>query len=143
MERLPEFIANHLFLFSLLLAILILLIWNLYGDMLSGIKMILPDEVTRLINRENAKVVDLRGQKEFANGHIIDALNISSDQLEKSLDKLAKFKENGIIFCCATGATSTKKARTLMHAGYQKVYALKGGIGSWQNANLPLTKGIK
>jgi rhodanese-related sulfurtransferase len=143
MEQLPEFVANHLLLFSLLIAILMLLMWNLFGDMLSGIKMILPDEVTRLINREDAKVVDIRSQKEFENGHIIDAINISADELAGQLDKLTKHKENGIIFCCSNGAVSAKEARKLMNEGYGKVYSLKGGLLSWQNANLPLTKGLK
>jgi rhodanese-related sulfurtransferase len=143
MERLPEFVANHLFLFSLLVSILALLMWNLFGDMLSGVKSILPEEVTRLINREDAKVVDLRPQKEFESGHIIDAINISADQLASQLEKLKKHKENGIIFCCATGSVSTKEAQKLMNEGYEKVYSLKGGIMSWRNANLPLTKGLK
>tara|TARA_R110000782_G_scaffold125273_4_gene216818 strand:+ start:820 stop:1251 length:432 start_codon:yes stop_codon:yes gene_type:complete len=143
MERLPEFVGNHLFLFSLLVSILMLLIWNLFGDMLSGVKLLLPEEVTRRINREDAKVIDLRTQKEFEKGHIIDAINISVDQLSGQLDKLKKYEENGIIFCCATGAVSTKEARKLMGEGYEKVYSLKGGILSWQSANLPLTKGLK
>ena len=50
MEHIPEFVANHLYLFSLLLAILTLLIWNLYGDTVSGIRQVIPMEVTRLIN---------------------------------------------------------------------------------------------
>jgi rhodanese-related sulfurtransferase len=143
MEQLPEFVGNHLFLFSLLVSILMLLIWNLFGDVLSGAKLLLPDEVTRLINREDAKVVDLRTQKEFEKGHIIDAINISADQLSGQLDKLKKHKESGIIFCCASGSVSTKEARKLMNEGYEKVFSLKGGILSWQSANLPLTKGLK
>ena len=143
MERLPEFVANHIFLFSLLIAILTLLIWNFYGDMLSGIKMIDPDEVTRLINREDAKVVDIRPQKDFEDGHIIDAFSISIEQLADKLDKLKRYRDKGIIFCCASGSVSAKEARKLMNEGYEKVYCLKGGILSWQNANLPLTKGKK
>ena len=143
MERLPEFVGNHLFLFSLLMSILILLVWNLYGDFLSGVKMALPDDVTRLINREDAKVVDLRSQKDFESGHIIDAINISADQLGNQLDKLKQYREKGVIFCCANGSVSAKEARKLMNEGYEKVYCLKGGLLTWQNANLPLTKGLK
>jgi rhodanese-related sulfurtransferase len=143
MERLPEFVANHLFLFSLLIAILMLLIWNIYGDMLSGVKLSSPEEVTRLINREDAKVVDIRSQKEFENGHIIDAINIPADQLGDQLNKLKPFKDKGIVFYCASGSVAVKEARKLMNEGYEKVYCLKGGILAWQNANLPLTKGLK
>ncbi len=140
MERLPEFVANHLFLFSLFLSILMLLIWNIYGDVLSGVKVLNPEEVTRLINREDAKVVDIRTQKEFENGHIIDAINIAVDELGNQLNKLKKYKDKGVIFCCASGSVSVKEARKLMNEGYEKVYCLKGGIMSWQNASLPLSK---
>lgn len=120
-----------------------LLIWNLFGDMLSGIKMMLPEEVTRVINHDDAKVVDLRPQNEFEKGHILDAINISVDQLGTQLDKLAKYKDKGLVFCCTNGSVSAREARKLMHEGYEKVYCLKGGLLSWQNANLPLTKGLK
>lgn len=143
MEKIPEFVINHVFLFSLLLAILTLLMWNLFGDMLSGIKLMLPEDVTRLINHDDAKVIDLRSQAEFEKGHILDAINISADQLAGELDKLKQYKDNGIIFCCATGSVAAKEARKLMNEGYEKVYSLKGGLLSWQNANLPLKKGLK
>ncbi len=143
MERLLEFVGNHPLYFSLLISILMLLIWNIFGDMLSGVKLSPPEEVTRLINRDNAKVLDLRTQKEFEKGHIIDAINISADQVPGQLDKLKKYKKNGVILCCATGSVSSKIARKLMNEGYEKVFSLKGGILSWQNANLPLTRGLK
>ena len=143
MERFPEFVANHLFLFSLLLSILMLLVWNIYGDVLSGVKVLVPDEITRLINRESAQVIDIRTDKEFESGHIIDAIHISVDQLPTQVDKLKKYKDQGVVFCCTSGAVSVKEARKLMNEGFEKVYCLKGGILSWQQANLPLTKGSK
>ena len=143
MERLPEFVANHLFLFSLLLSILMLLMWNIYGDALSGVKMLLPDEVTRLINREDAQVIDIRTQNEFETGHIIDAIHMNVDEVSTQLNKLKKFKDKGIIFCCTSGTVSVKEVRKLMVEGFEKVYCLRGGIMAWQNASLPLTKGRK
>ncbi len=143
MERFPEFVANHLFLFSLLLSILMLLVWNFYGDILSGVKLLLPDDVTRLINREDAQVIDIRSQKEFESGHIIDAIHINLTDLANQVDKLKKYKDKGVIFCCTSGSVSIKEARKLMNEGFEKVYCLKGGILSWQQANLPLTKGAK
>ncbi len=143
MERFPEFVANHLFLFSLLVSILMLLAWNFYGDVLSGVKLLLPDDVTRLINRENAQVIDIRTQKEFEDGHIIDAIHINADELGSQLEKLKKYKDKGVIFVCTGGSVSVKEARKLMNEGFEKVHCLKGGILSWQQANLPLTKGSK
>jgi len=77
MEKFPIFVINHPYLFSLLFVILTLLIWNIFGGLVGGVKILTTDEATQLINRENAEVVDIRSQKEFENGHIINAINIS------------------------------------------------------------------
>ena len=77
MEKFPEFVLNHPYLFSLLFVILTLLIWNIFGDVIGGVKMLTSSQVTHLVNREDAEIVDIRSQKEFENGHIINARNIS------------------------------------------------------------------
>ena len=141
MEKFPEFVANHLFLFSLLIAILMLLAWNLFGDAMSGVNMLQPADVTRLMNQDDAQVLDIRSESDFEKGHIINALNMPVDQLPDKLDKLKPYKDKGIILCCANGSIAPKEARKLMNEGYDKVYALKGGILAWQNASLPLTRG--
>ena len=41
---------------------------------------------------------------------------------------------------CASGMESGRVARALAANGFEQVYSLKGGLPSWQNANLPLTK---
>lgn len=143
MGQFIEFVGNHLFLFSLLLSILMLLVWNIFGDVLSGVKLLPADDVTRLINRDDAQVIDIRSQKEFEAGHIIDAIHINVDDLGSQLKKLNKYKDKGVVFCCSTGSVSVKEARKLMMEGFEKTYCLKGGVLSWQQANLPLTKGAK
>ncbi len=140
MERLPEFIGNHLFLVSLFISLLMLLIWNLYGGALAGVKQVIPAELTRLINHENAAVVDLRSEEDFKHNHIINALNIPDKTLEANKAKLDKFTKRAIVFYCASGIDSARVARNLATQGFEQVYSLKGGLPSWQNANLPLTK---
>jgi rhodanese-related sulfurtransferase len=141
MERFPEFVANHLFLFALLASILMLLFWSYFGDVLSGVKVLQPDGVTRLINRENAQIIDIRSKKEFESGHIIDAIHIDVGDLPNQIERLKAYKDKGVIFYCANGPTAVREARKLMNEGFEKVYCLKGGILTWQQANLPLTKG--
>ena len=55
--------------------------------------------------------------------------------------ELEKFKNKTVVICCGQGQESTRIARSLKMKGFEKLYSLKGGINSWQNANLPLTKG--
>ncbi len=139
MEKLPEFIANHLFLVSLLVAITSLLLWNIFSGAI-GVTQIAPTEVTRLINHENADVLDLRSSKEFEKGHIINSINLVASALEGSEKELGKYKNKTVILCCGHGQESIRVARILKMKGFGKLYCLKGGITAWQNTNLPLTK---
>lgn len=140
MEKLPEFIANHLFLVSLLVAISSLLFWNLFFSAM-GSSQIVPSEVTRLINHEDAEVLDIRSVEDFANGHIINAVNIDAKTLGEKEKELDKYKDKTVIICCGQGQESIRVARSLKMKGFEKLYSLKGGLSAWQNASLPLTKG--
>ena len=118
-----------------------LLAWNLFGDSLSGVKMLLPSDVTRLINKEDAVVIDIRNESDFEKGHIINAMNIPVAELPNKLAKLKAHKQKDIIVNCANGSVAPKEARKLLNEGFEKVSCLKGGLLAWQNASLPLTKG--
>jgi rhodanese-related sulfurtransferase len=139
MEKLPEFIANHLFLVSLLVAISSFLLWNIFAGSI-GATQVLPAEVTRLINHENAEVLDLRSAEEFEKGHIINSVNLAAATLEEKQKELEKYKDKTVILCCNRGQESIRVARIFKMKGLEKLFCLKGGIAAWQNANLPLTK---
>ena len=141
MEKFPEFVLNHPYLFSLLFVILTLLIWNIFGDIIGGAKILTTNEVTQLVNHEGAELVDIRNQKEFENGHIINAKNISLQELSSQWGKLKKSSNKGIILYCTNGSISLREAQKLAKQGEETIYCMKGGIRSWQNANLPLTIG--
>ncbi len=140
MERIPEFIANHLFLCSLFVALFTLLLWQLFGDSLSGVKGVSTSEMTHLINRENALVLDIRSEEDFKNGYIINAKNIPHSELEDSLKKMQKHKNDSIVLYCQNGSDSSRVIRAVKQSGFEKVCFLKGGMLSWQNANLPIAK---
>ena len=140
MEKLPEFIANHLWLVSLFVALLALLLWNILGSSMSGLAQVGPVEVTRLLNHEKALLVDLRAGAEFSSGHILNARNIPAAELEDRKKELQKFRNNPIIFCCSRNSDGVKAGRILKLAGFEKIYALKGGLQAWRNANLPVTR---
>lgn len=140
MDKLIEFATNHIILVSLLAAITVMLLWNLFGGALSGIKQLSPAEVTRLMNRENAVLLDVRNANEYKNGHILNSINVPDAELATRLESLGKYKDKAVITYCEFGNNSVKVARTLKTAGFEQVYSLKGGIGTWRNASLPLTK---
>ena len=140
MEHFPEFIANHLFLFSLLAAILALLAWNLFGNAVSGIIDIAPMEATRMMNHEKAVVLDLRADDEFADGHIINAIHVPAEKLQEQTEVLEKYRKRPLILTCKHGTDSVRAARILKYKQFEKIYCLKGGVQAWRSANLPLVR---
>ena len=141
MERLPEFIGNHLFLASLFVALLVMLLWNLFGAGLTGVEEVEAMDATLLMNREGGLVVDVRAAEEFAAGHIINAVNLPLPELDTRRGELDKYKEKPVIAVCGSGPVSGRAVRMLRGAGFSRAYALRGGIAAWQGANLPLTRG--
>lgn len=140
MEKLPEFIANHLWLVSLFVAILALLLWNIFGSAMSGLAQVGPAEVTRLMNHEKALLLDLRTNADYSSGHILSARNIPVAELEGRQKELQKYKSGPIILCCNRDSDGVKAGRVLKFAGFEKIYSLKGGLEAWRNANLPVTR---
>lgn len=140
MERIPDFVGNHLFLASLFVAILVMLLWNLFGAAMTGVEEVGHGDATRLVNREGGVIVDVRSADEFAGGHILDALNLPLAELEARRAELDKFKDRPIVAVCGTGPVAGRAVRLLRGAGFTRVVALRGGIAAWQGAHLPLTR---
>ena len=106
-----------------------------------GFKGVTPAQLTDLINRENALVVDLRGQAEFEKGHIIGSKHLLPSQVDPAGKLLAKAKESPVVLVCNAGITASGTAEKLVKAGFKQVSVLDGGIAAWTTAGLPLAKG--
>jgi len=140
MEQLLTFISNHWDLFTALVIIIALLFGSTFLDALRGIKQVGPAETTRLINHEKAIVVDVREDKEFADGHIINSIHIPMGKVKDQLSKLQKHKSSPIIVSCRSGARSSSICGLLRKNGFENVFNLKGGLVAWQNASMPVSK---
>jgi rhodanese-related sulfurtransferase len=135
--QLLEFIGNHWVLFLALVGILSALV---YSFVVGGKGSIDPLAATDLINRREAVVVDVRPAADFAQGHIINAINLPMNGFANQLGTLQKHKDKPIIVSCRSGAQSSGASSRLRKEGFGEVYNLRGGILAWQNANLPLTR---
>ena len=143
MEHFPEFVANHLFLFALLVSVLVLLLWNLFGTALSGVVPINPRETVRMLNHEDAVLVDIRKPGDFSKGHILGAGNVPADRIGEQQAEMAKYKGQSVILCCDNGHDSIRAGRILKMQGFEKIYCIKGGLHAWRTANLPLARDVK
>lgn len=141
MQQLIEFGLHHWELLLAFIVVLALLIGLELRNRFTGFPQLSAHEVTRLINREDAQVVDIRDDASFARGHIIGSINIPMAEVETKLAKTKKDKAKPLIIVFSVGQTPAKIATLLQNQGFEDISILKGGIASWQSAGLPLVKG--
>lgn len=141
MDRLIEFAQANLMLSVAFAGLTAALVYTEIARLFRGFKGVSPAQLTDLINRESALVLDIRGQAEFEKGHIISAKHLLPSQVDPEGKLLAKAKESPVVVVCYAGVTATGVAQKLVKAGFKRVSVLEGGIGAWQQAGLPLAKG--
>lgn len=137
MQEISEFVSSEWPLFLALVVILALLI----RAFLTGAKGVGPMEAVGLMNHQNAVVLDVRTDKEYAEGHIANSLHIPQGLLADRLAELQRYKETPLIIACRSGARSGQASAILLKQGFTNVQNLSGGILAWSNANLPLSTG--
>ena len=136
-NQLIEFGSNHPLLVMALFAILAMLVGGELRARLSGVSEVGPGEATRMLNHDNAVMIDMRSDKEYREGHVINALHVPSLDNLASLDK---YRDKPVIVYCNSGNQSTGYCSRLRKQGFSSVYNLRGGILGWQKAELPLSK---
>lgn len=139
MQPIIEFLASHWILSSAFGAVLALMVANELWTALRGEKRLSPADAVRLINDQNAAVLDVRGPADYKKGHILNALNIPAARLKERVNELAKFKDRPVLCYCALGSAAPQACATLRQLGFATVYSLKGGLNAWQGASLPVT----
>ena len=134
-----QFLHDNWMLASLALASGAMLAWSFIGNKLSGVDDADTLKATRLYN-DDALVLDVREDKEFAAGHIPKAKHIPLGQLANRIKELDKFKGKPVLVTCRSGQRSARACGMLKKAGFETVYNQAGGIIAWERANLPVTK---
>ena len=139
-SQLSEFITNHPWLILAAVALTAMLIGGELKRRLSGVRDVAPGEATRLLNHENAIMVDMRSDRDFRDGHIVNAVHAPAENSDMSA-QLDKYRDRPLIVYCRSGQRSMPVCSKLRKQGFEKVYNLKGGVLGWQQADLPVSKG--
>lgn len=135
MARFLEFFTNHWLLAGLWIILFCTLL--AYLKKKAG-RTVSTHEATRLINREDAVVLDIRDKKVFDKGHIVNAINIPLSKLDERITELDKNKAKPFIVVCQMGQQSGDAVKKLEARAYPQVFRMTGGIGEWQAQGLPL-----
>jgi len=142
MERFLEFAGNHTLLVAALFASFFIAVFYELRRKAGGLVDVDATEAVRLINN-GAIVVDLRTTESFGRGHIVNARNVPSDEIESRLSSLGADKSKPVIAVCDAGVSSRRAVAMLRQKGYESVYSLKQGMTGWTQAGLPVVTGKK
>ncbi len=140
MSQLIEFAGNHPFMVVLFIVVLILFLNTLYKEKSKAYQNVNVDQLTRLVNQQNAQVVDVRPKEAYDQGHIVNAINMPLEDITSGKAKFDKLKKKPVVVYCQIGKSSLKASQQLTDAGLEQVFNLQGGINSWISDKLPLSK---
>ena len=133
-----EFLQGELLLTGTLLALIVLLIVNIYGDKFKKYEVVDTNGAITLMDDDRLIILDVREEKERSSGFIKSDIHIPMAQVKTKIDSLDKSKK--ILAYCRTGSRSNRIAELLCRNQFENVYTLKGGFDAWQKAGLPITK---
>ena len=140
MSDFTEFALHNWLLFLALFAITGMLVGGEILRRMRGVSTLDAAGALRLINDQDAAIVDIRDAGDYKEGHIPQARHIPFGALQERLGELAKIKSQPIIVYCRTGTTSQSACVLLKKNGFADVHSLKGGLPSWLDAHLPVSR---
>ncbi len=94
-----------------------------------------PREVWDALRRgEGTLIIDVREPREFAQGHVPEALLIPLPRLLSGAEPVPR--ERPVVFVCRSGRRAARAAAHFRQRGYTEVWALQGGMLAWEAARL-------
>ena len=134
------FIEDNIWMIVVAVSSGLMLLWSLFGNRVRGIQEVGTVAALQLINHKNALVLDVREEKEFNTGHILNAKLIPLGKLSEQTTELERYRDRPIVVVCRTGQRSASACALLGKNGFAQTYNLEGGVTAWQKASLPLEK---
>ncbi len=139
MAQLFEFMGNHTLMVVAFFSLLGMIIYTEYQRIAGGTAPLSPLALTRLMNEDaDTLVLDVRGESEFEQGHILNARNFPVNKLDQRLHEIEKFKDRNVVIYCESGMRANRAAARLKREGFGKLHNLVGGMVAWEKANLPV-----
>lgn len=142
MQEIMQFVGRHPILSIAWIALLVAVLVTTFKSLTSKVKVITRGEATRLINKEDAVVVDLRQRDDFRKGHIAGSINLLPSEIKaNNVGELEKHKDKPVIVVDGSGMQCQEPANALTKAGFAQVFVLKEGVAGWAGRLLPLVRG--
>lgn len=105
---------------------------RLEGMSEDAVGLVGPEDARFMMNEQQVVVLDVRTQEEYDEGHICNAILLTSDEINgQSAAAVVPSKDSTVLVYCRTGIRSAEAAQKLVNLGYTEVFDLEGGISAW------------
>ena len=92
------------------------------------------DTQQRMRESSEAKLIDVREDKEWDAAHAAGAVHLGTGIIERDIETTVPDKNTELILYCGGGYRSALAADALQRMGYTNVFSMAGGWKAWQEA---------
>ncbi len=107
------------------------------NDAKTRIREVSVAEALKAINGGDARLIDVREDNEWAEGHAKGADHLGKGIIERDIEKMVPDKDAEVILYCGGGYRAALAADSLQKMGYTNVASMAGGWRAWLEANAP------
>jgi rhodanese-related sulfurtransferase len=112
---------------------------KIVNDAKSRIKEVSVAETRdRLKENPDAKLIDVREDKEWDAAHASGAIHLGKGIIERDIETTVPEKSAELILYCGGGYRSALAADVLQTMGYTNVFSMAGGWKAWKESGAPV-----
>ena len=97
---------------------------------MASYQKISPEKAKYMMEHEVVKIVDVRHEEEYREGHIPGAVLVTNETIGDTLPEELPDKKAVLLVYCRSGVRSKLASQKLVRLGYENVYDF-GGIINW------------
>lgn len=110
----------------------------LVNDAKTRVREVSVDEAVKAVNGGSARLIDVREDSEWAEGHARGADHLGKGIIERDIEKVVPDKDAELILYCGGGYRAALAADNLQKMGYTNVASMAGGWRAYVEANAPV-----
>ncbi len=113
--------------------------WDQAGLETASLPQMPVDELhSRIDEKSDLQIVDVRRPSEYAGGHVPTAINAELAHLEEQASQLDPERPTAVL--CAGGYRSSAASSILAKRGFRHLFNIIGGTGAWTGAGYPVER---
>ncbi len=79
-------------------------------------------------------LLDVRTKAEYDSGHILNAINVTHEEILESPELLSEYKDSQMVVFCRSGIRAGKVIQLLESLGFEDIIDIDGDMLAWSEA---------